>query len=192
MGHGAPTGNIPPLLYSLLKFSVQAGQERFRTITSSYYRGCHGIMYAQSWHYLCSQRNSNGLLRIFFDLTSEPSFTDAEGWRCEIGKYTTDEVCLILVGAKAVTSHWVQRILIPVLQIWTNRWLWIGFGLSESCRSSPNYRVFRGTQFSLCRMLCVNWSWLRFGGSDSNQKHPPQTALINTDPKIGDVKKTRW
>jgi len=46
-----------------------AGQEKFRTITSSYYRGAHGIIVA-------------------YDVTDEASFNHVNNWLQEIDKYT--------------------------------------------------------------------------------------------------------
>jgi Ras-related protein Rab-1A len=48
-------------------------QERFRTITSSYYRGAHGII-------------------IVYDITDEVSFNEVKTWLNEIEKYANPEV----------------------------------------------------------------------------------------------------
>jgi Ras-related protein Rab-1A len=45
-----------------------AGQDRFRTITSSYYKGAHGIM-------------------LVFDVTDRESFDAVRFWQQEIDKY---------------------------------------------------------------------------------------------------------
>jgi Ras-related protein Rab-1A len=45
-----------------------AGQDRFRTITSSYYKGAHGIM-------------------LVFDVTDRESFEALRFWQQEIDKY---------------------------------------------------------------------------------------------------------
>jgi Ras-related protein Rab-1A len=58
-----------------------AGQERFRTITSSYYRGCHGIIVA-------------------YDITDGESFENVKDWLSEIDRYASDGVCRLLVGTK--------------------------------------------------------------------------------------------
>ena len=59
-----------------------AGQERFRTITSSYYRGAHGIF-------------------VVFDMTELDSFNHVKQWLNEIGRYASENVCIMLVGNKA-------------------------------------------------------------------------------------------
>jgi len=58
-----------------------AGPERFRTITSSYYRGADGIL-------LC------------YDLTVESSFEHCECWLRDIHKYAKENVILMLLGNK--------------------------------------------------------------------------------------------
>jgi len=58
-----------------------AGQEKFRTITSSYYRGAHGII-------------------IAYDITDEASFSHVRGWFQEIERYAQDNVRKLLVGTK--------------------------------------------------------------------------------------------
>jgi len=58
-----------------------AGQERFRNITSSYYRGAHGIM-------------------IVYDLTDRTSFINLKSWLQEIDRYAAESVCRVIVGNK--------------------------------------------------------------------------------------------
>jgi len=59
-----------------------AGQEKFRTITGSYYRGAYGII-------------------IVYDITSEESFNHVPHWNKEIDKYAQDvPVVRLLVGNK--------------------------------------------------------------------------------------------
>jgi len=59
-----------------------AGQEKFRSLTSSYYRGTHGII-------------------LVYDVTKRPSFAALEHWLNEIQIYATNpDVILLLVGNK--------------------------------------------------------------------------------------------
>lgn len=74
-----------------------AGQEKFRSLTSSYYRGTHGIV-------------------LVYDVTNRDSFQHVEDWLQEIETYCSEDECVkLLVGnkidleARAVTSEEGQR-----------------------------------------------------------------------------------
>ena len=59
-----------------------AGQERFRTLTSSYYRGCHGII-------------------LVFDVNERETFSNLQRWLEELELYTTTQYASkLLVGNK--------------------------------------------------------------------------------------------
>ena len=59
-----------------------AGQERFRTLTSSYYRGCHGII-------------------LVFDMNEREAFEHLQRWLEELELYTTNQHAVkLLVGNK--------------------------------------------------------------------------------------------
>jgi len=62
-----------------------AGQEKFRTITSSYYRGAHGII-------------------VCYDITDGASFNHVRDWLSEIERYSTGKVRKLLVGTKSDLS----------------------------------------------------------------------------------------
>jgi small GTP-binding protein len=58
-----------------------AGQERFRTITKAYYRGAMGVL-------------------LVYDVTSEKSFKQIQGWINLIKKHAESDVCVLLVANK--------------------------------------------------------------------------------------------
>ncbi|KAG5219476.1 Tlg2-vesicle protein [Salix suchowensis] len=62
-------------------FRDTAGQERFRTITSSYYRGAQGVI-------------------LVYDVSSRESFDALPRWYSELETYVSDSVVKILVGNK--------------------------------------------------------------------------------------------
>eukprot|EP01121_Diplochlamys_sp_Union-15-3_P019852 TRINITY_DN757_c0_g1_i1.p1 TRINITY_DN757_c0_g1~~TRINITY_DN757_c0_g1_i1.p1 ORF type:complete len:201 (+),score=29.90 TRINITY_DN757_c0_g1_i1:78-680(+) len=67
-----------------VRFSVYdtAGQERFRTITSSYYRGADVIL-------LC------------FNIALKDTFENLSKWLDEISRYAKEHITIILVGCKS-------------------------------------------------------------------------------------------
>lgn len=68
----------------LIKFQIwdTAGQDRFRTITSSYYRGSQGTI-------------------ICYDITDKNTFNSVIKWLEEVNKHSINEPILILCGTKA-------------------------------------------------------------------------------------------
>jgi Ras-related protein Rab-1A len=60
-----------------------AGQERYNTITSTYYRGCHGVI-------------------VVYDVTDRQSFLNVKKWIGDIEKYTesTSDLTVLLVANK--------------------------------------------------------------------------------------------
>ena len=58
-----------------------AGQERFRTITKTYYKGAHGII-------------------LTYDVTDENSFKNIRNWIKQIEQNAQTNVCKVLVGNK--------------------------------------------------------------------------------------------
>lgn len=58
---------IVHIYYYILQWDT-AGQDRFRTITSTYYKGAHGIM-------------------LVYDVTDRESFDNIKFWMQEIDKY---------------------------------------------------------------------------------------------------------
>lgn len=60
---------------------LQAGQERFRTLSTSFYRGAHAVL-------------------LVYDISSRASFLTMERWFEEVHNNTVPEVALYLVGTK--------------------------------------------------------------------------------------------
>ena len=58
-----------------------AGQDRFKTITSSYYKGAHGII-------------------VTYDITDRDSFAKVSEWMSEVDKHASENISRILVGNK--------------------------------------------------------------------------------------------
>ncbi len=69
-------------LCAVLCLQDTAGQERFRTITSAYYRGADGII-------------------MVYDVTSAESFDHVEEWLSEVDRYANENTSKLLVGNKA-------------------------------------------------------------------------------------------
>lgn len=69
-----------------------AGQEKFRTITSAYYKGAQGVIFA-------------------FDLTDKNTLNDVKNWLSEVEKYNNKRPVKILVGTKSdlVSERQVSR-----------------------------------------------------------------------------------
>ncbi|KAI5417187.1 GTP-binding protein yptm2 [Lathyrus oleraceus] len=59
-----------------------ASQERFRIITSSYYRGAHGII-------------------VVYDVIDQESFNNVKRWQNEIDRYASENINKLLVGKKS-------------------------------------------------------------------------------------------
>ena len=64
-----------------IHFQDTAGQERYRTITTAYYRGAMGFI-------------------LMYDITNEESFNSVQDWLTQIKTYSWDNAQIILVGNK--------------------------------------------------------------------------------------------
>ncbi|KAI0012805.1 ras-domain-containing protein [Xylariaceae sp. FL0662B] len=72
--------NIFDTVASILRVS-QAGQERFRTLSTSYYRGAHGVI-------------------LVYDISSRKSFLAMEKWIDEARSNASPDAVIYLVGSK--------------------------------------------------------------------------------------------
>ena len=61
---------------------IKAGQERFRTITSAYYRGADGII-------------------LVYDVTNLNSFQHVQDWLEDVHKVTGNEIPKLIIGNKS-------------------------------------------------------------------------------------------
>lgn len=77
-------------MYSCAHFNSSAGQERYRTITSAYYRGADGII-------------------MVYDITNEDSFRHIHDWLQEVNRYAAETTSKLLVGNKADLND--QRVI---------------------------------------------------------------------------------
>lgn len=89
------TENLPPTLgidYKIMKVDVDgtevklqiwdtAGQERFRSITESFYKGCHAVL-------------------LVFDITDRDSFEKTKSWLMSIYEKAGSHVLICLLGNK--------------------------------------------------------------------------------------------
>eukprot|EP01128_Nolandella_sp_AFSM9_P001222 TRINITY_DN1132_c0_g1_i2.p1 TRINITY_DN1132_c0_g1~~TRINITY_DN1132_c0_g1_i2.p1 ORF type:complete len:210 (-),score=25.61 TRINITY_DN1132_c0_g1_i2:173-802(-) len=86
-----------------------SGQERFRTITSSYYRGGHGIL-------------------VVFSVTDSESFRNVRSWLQECERYACESVTKLIVGthidldsdrivAPETAHEFAQSLDIPYLEV---------------------------------------------------------------------------
>jgi Ras-related protein Rab-11A len=66
-----------------------AGQDKYRAVTSAYYRGAHGAM-------------------IVYDITRLDTFKRLDIWLKELKDYVRDDCVVILIGNKADLAHLVE------------------------------------------------------------------------------------
>ena len=59
-----------------------AGGDRFRTVTTSYYRGANGIM-------------------VVYDITDKESFDNIRHWLFDVDRYASDDASILVIGNKS-------------------------------------------------------------------------------------------
>ena len=88
MGAFVPSVSVTVLIQWSGNVQDTAGQERFRTITSSYYRGAQGII-------------------LVYDVSNRESFDALPRWFSELETYVSPAVVKIVVGNK------VDKVCLP-------------------------------------------------------------------------------
>ena len=84
----------------LLAEQDTAGQERFRTITSSYYRGAQGIILGTLPLLLSSFPDIFVRISTVYDVANRESFDALPRWYSELETYVSSSVVKIVVGNK--------------------------------------------------------------------------------------------
>jgi small GTP-binding protein len=69
-----------------------AGQEKFRSLTSSYYRGTHGIV-------------------LVYDVSNRDSFNHVNDWLNEISTYTSEDDCVMLLVGNKIDLEGILNVL---------------------------------------------------------------------------------
>ncbi|RYG93846.1 hypothetical protein EON65_58325, partial [archaeon] len=112
---------ISTLLYQPRFCVYAAGQERFRTLTSSYYRGAQGIILGKPPVYLCIHRHPqlttalqprHACVCVVYDVTRKETFDSLNMWLQEVEQFSMGggkEVVKLLVGNKVDQARIVQR-----------------------------------------------------------------------------------
>jgi len=95
-----------------------AGQERMGFLTSSYYRGAHGII-------------------IVFDITNDESYRNVSNWLGEIERYAFDSALKILVGNKCDLSEQSRAVSTETAREYANNDLSIEY-LETSAKEGTN------------------------------------------------------
>jgi len=129
-----------------------AGQEKFKTITSAYYRGAHGII-------------------IVYDITDKNSFLHIKDWLDDINKYTDDNPIRLVVGNKSDLSD--KR---KVSQVEINNFKrQTGINIIEASAKSSDkiYEVME----TMTKMLISRKT--KSGLNNKNDKYTPENGNIS-------------
>lgn len=74
------------VLYQILSFYSKAGQERYRAITSAYYRGAVGAL-------------------LVYDIAKHLTYENVERWLRELRDHADQNIVIMLVGNKSDLRH---------------------------------------------------------------------------------------
>lgn len=95
---------------TLLLTRPQAGQERFRTLSTSFYRGSHGVL-------------------LMYDISNRATFLSMERWFLEAETNTTEDIALHLVCLPPPPPHTTN---LPTTEILTKRNKQVGTKLDKA------------------------------------------------------------
>lgn len=139
-----------------------AGQDRFKTITSSFYRGAHGIM-------------------LVYDVTDMESFQHVSTWLNEVDRYGGSEVTMILVGNKSELNS--KRVVEYSMGKEYADKLGLSF-METSAKSSTNVETLFMTMASQIKSQIVEGKLDSTGGStiltrNSSPVNKPSTSICS-------------
>eukprot|EP01015_Nassula_variabilis_P021889 TRINITY_DN3955_c0_g1_i1.p2 TRINITY_DN3955_c0_g1~~TRINITY_DN3955_c0_g1_i1.p2 ORF type:complete len:226 (-),score=35.77 TRINITY_DN3955_c0_g1_i1:41-679(-) len=142
-----------------------AGQDRFRTITCSYYRGAHGII-------------------VVYDITDRDSFENVKYWMSEIDKYAQESVNRLLVGNKVDLSDKRKVSYEEGLEL--ARQYKIPF-IEASAKNANNIDVsFQTMAKQIIERLDSNAKKIQKNGTTLIQPQPLNNCLLYTSPSPRD------
>lgn len=96
-----PCGRVADHAEASVYMQDTAGQERFRTITSSYYRGAQGVILGTSLPTArVSQIDSWFDHNLVYDVSNRETFEALPRWYSELETYVSESVVKIIVGNK--------------------------------------------------------------------------------------------
>ncbi|KAJ9509042.1 hypothetical protein QJQ45_001531 [Haematococcus lacustris] len=91
--------------------SISAGQERYRAITSAYYRGAVGALLVyditknRGWQLLIEWRIGHWLYQLILNLHPAATFENVERWLKELRDHADSNIVIMLVGNKSDLRH---------------------------------------------------------------------------------------
>ena len=166
-----------------------AGQERFRTITSSYYRGAQGIILGRvipvHREHILTRRSI-----LVYDVSNRESFEALPRWYSELETYVSSSVVKILVGNKV--DKVINMYYFLGLDLDLNSTFFFGRNFQDRYRLPKVNNLLHGCLLyslrpqprlqSVWKKFSRRWlrrSWIRrsFGRAE-NQRVPPVVGVV--------------